>query len=649
MSHQQDAQNNIYRSFQLHQTLQNYESTAGIFSPDGKTFIVGCQDKTIKIKEIQTGRDLQIINCLTEKAVVLAISRDGSILCAGDDRHGITVWDLQTGKILHSFADAHSNVITSLAISPDGKKLISGSWDWSIKVWSLTSGKTKHHLYHKCGVYAVVIAPDGEKFFSAGNTDEIKIWHCQTGRVLQTLHGHLSTVGALAITKDGKFLASGSQINILQNTFDEVALQTGEYRSIKIWDLEMGQEIYSLTGHEDNICALAISDDGQTLVSGSKDQTIKIWNLATVRLIQTLIGHSHTVRLVALSPDQQILASLGNSTLKFWNLSLGQLISSYGGHTASINCLTLSPDGQIFASGSDDRDIKLWDLQTYQEICTLAGQSSGLQVMATSDEEIVSWDTYQDAGRGRSQPGHGDSILCLVFNPTNPQQLISGSADQTIKIWDLAHQKATHTLRGHQDMGFSLAVHPLGKTLISSSKDKTLKLWNLQTGELVKTLMIESWIRNILVGTDTDTFICGGTRAAIQIRHWETGEILRQIGTETDENLAMALSSDRQLLVSSYLGGIIKIWHLATGELKQTIQLNSNSGLAVAISPDHNLIAATGEDNRIDLYDRQTGVHLQSLLGHQRWGVRSIFLSNDGQSIISGGTDNTIKVWKVPI
>lgn len=633
--------------FQITQTLQNYASTAGVFSPDGQVFIVGCQDQTIKIKNVQTGIDVQILEGLTREAVVLAISPDGSILCAGDGNHGITIWDLPTGKIIHYFPNAHSNVITALVISPNGKTLISGSWDWSIKIWNLTSGKITHRLDHKCAVYGLAIAPDGEKFSSAGNTDEIKVWSLKTGMVLQTLKGHLSIVGALAISDNGKFLASGSKIGMLLRTFDEVALKTGQYRSIKIWDIKTGQELNSLTGHNDDICALAISADGKILVSSSEDRTIKVWDLDHGQVQHTLTGHSHWVKVVALSPDQPTLASLGYGTLKFWNLSTGQLLSSYTGHSDSVIRLTPSPDGQVFASGSRDRNIKIWNLQTCQEICTLVGKlDRQLSFIVTSDEEIVSWVPGEagDAPIVRSQPGHSDSVFCMAFNPANSQQLISGSVDKTIKIWDLTLQRVTHTLIGHEDIVFALAVHSQGQTLMSGGKDETLKLWNLQTGELIRTVAAEYWVRNILVGAETDTFICGGKQAAIQIRHWETGEIIRQIGTESDGNLSLDISSDQQFLLSCGTGGIIRVWHLETGELIRRIQ--SSSGYCGAISPDNNLIAVGSDDNTISLFSMKTGEELQTLTGHKKWGVKSLFFSTDGYSIISGGGDGMIKVWK---
>ena len=102
------------------------------------------------------------------------------------------------------------------------------------------------------------------------------------------------------------------------------------------------------------------------------DHTIKLWNLKTGQLIRTLEGHSAQVLSVAISPDGQTLVSGSkDKTIKEWNLNTGQEIRSIQGHLADVNAIAISSHGQMFASASDDKTIKVWNLNTGQEIRTL--------------------------------------------------------------------------------------------------------------------------------------------------------------------------------------------------------------------------------------------------------------------------------------
>ena len=208
----------------------------------------------------------------------------------------------------------------------------------------------------------------------------------QNWRLVHTLKGHSSSVVSVAISPDGETLASGSRDN-----------------TIKLWNLATGQQIRTLQGHSDSVYSVAISTDGQTLASGSADNTIKLWNLATGREIVTLKGHSDSVYSVAISPDGVTLASGSvDNTIKLWNLATGQEIRTLHGHSGWVWCIAISPNGMTLASASGDTTIKLWNLATGQEICTLYGHSS--------------------------------LFYSVAFSPDG-WTLVSGSDDSTINIW----------------------------------------------------------------------------------------------------------------------------------------------------------------------------------------------------------------------
>ena len=204
--------------------------------------------------------------------------------------------------------------------------------------------------------------------------------------VIHTLTGHSDWVFSVAISPDGQTLVSGSRDN-----------------TIKIWQLNTGRELRTLTGHSGYVISLAITPDGQTLVSGSGDKTIKIWQLSTGQELRTLTGHSSYVASVAISPDGQTLVSGSDKTIKIWQLSTGQLLRTLTRHSDSVDALAISPDGQTLVSGAlYDKTIKIWELSAGRELRTLTGHYNGVSSVAISPDG---------------------------------QTLVSGSSDNTIKIW----------------------------------------------------------------------------------------------------------------------------------------------------------------------------------------------------------------------
>ncbi len=288
-----------------------------------------------------------------------------------------------------------------------------------------------NYSYIEGKVNSIAISQDGRTLASGSDDNTIKIWNLSNGQVIRTFNGHSSSVWSVAISSDGKTLASVDSKNI-----------------IKIWNLSNGQVIRTLKGHYAVVYSVAISPDGRTLVSGSDNNTIKILNLSNGQVIRTLKGHSSSVNSVAISPDGKILASVddGKNIIKIWNLSNGQVIRTFKGYPFWVNNVAISPDGRTLASSSGDNIIKIWNLTTGQEISTLKGHSS--------------------------------LVYSVAFSPDG-KILASGSNDKTIKIWNLTTGQEISTLKGHSKSVSSVAFSPDGKILASGSWDATIKIWRL--------------------------------------------------------------------------------------------------------------------------------------------------------------------------
>ncbi|MDJ0707712.1 MAG: DnaJ domain-containing protein [Leptolyngbyaceae cyanobacterium MO_188.B28] len=289
----------------------------------------------------------------------------------------------------------------------------------------------------------------------------------------------------------------------------------------------------------------------------------------------TFIGHTEVVTSVALSRDGRMLVSGSfDKTVKLWSVNSGQLLSTVTGHSREVNCVAFSPNSKLFASGSGDKTIKVWEVVSGRLICTLGGPFSG----------------------------HSEEVKTLAFSPDG-QILISGAADKTIRLWRLSTGKEICTLKGQAGPIFSLAV---------------------------------SW--------DGKIFACGGREKHLRIRQLEDGKLIRSLQGESRYVLSVALSQDGTLLAA---GGLlhIELWDLIRGEKIATLQGHADTVRSLAFSADGETLVSGGYDGAVKLWDPNTGNRIDTLKGHQG-PVSSVAHSLTSPTIVSGSADRTIKLWR---
>lgn len=321
-------------------------------------------EKTTLKQVLSDNNPFQLLKCLyrhstrQSTAYFVVISPDGQLLVSGGSDRTITVRSLRTGKLLCTL-NGHSGSVFAVAISPDGQTLISGGWDKTIQVWNLNTALRQ----------------------SRNPSDGL----------LYTLTGHADGVNCLALSPDGKLLASGS-----------------EDSSINLWDLSTQRQVLrspllTLTGHSEGVRSIAMSPDGQTLVSVSADKTVKLWDLRTGELQHTLEGHLNSLKSVAISPNGQILAVGGlDKIINLWHLQAKELVHTLQWHWDEVNALAFSQDGYTLVSGSRDKTINLWHAGTGILMHTLEG--------------------------------HEDSVAAVALSQDG-QRIVSSSWDNTIRIW----------------------------------------------------------------------------------------------------------------------------------------------------------------------------------------------------------------------
>ncbi len=202
------------------------------------------------------------------------------------------------------------------------------------------------------------------------------------------------------------------------------------------------------------------------------------------------------------------------------------------------------------------------------------------------------------------QTGHSSRVNCGVFAP-NGRWLVTGAADNSIRIWDAEAGLELRALHGHANWIKSLAVSRSGERLASGSNDRTIKLWDVSAGRELLTL------------------------------NGHTGPIE-----------ALAFTPNDKWIVSGSNDHSIKVWEANTGRQAQSLSAHGAAVTALAISPDGKYLASGGTDGAIKIWDTATWKELRSLTKLTK-KTTALAFSPDGRRLMSGSSDGSIVAWNV--
>ncbi|UKZ81833.1 hypothetical protein TrVFT333_009609 [Trichoderma virens FT-333] len=265
-------------------------------------------------------------------------------------------------------------------------------------------------------------------------------------------------------------------------------------------------------------------------------------------------------------------------------------------------------------------------------------------ISGSSDETIKIWDRTTGEIQ-QTLHGHKGSVSSVAFSQDS-KFIASGSRDNTIKIWDSITGKCQQTLHGHTSYVNSVAFSHDSRLIVSGTQDKAIKIWDITTGEIQHTLHgDEDWVSSVAFSHDSRLIVSGSLDGTVKIWDSTTGKLQQTLHGHTYWSKSVAFSHDSRLIVSGALDRTIKIWDSTTGKLQQTLG-NDDRVFSVAISHDSRLIVSGTQDKLIKIWDITTGEIQQTLHGHKD-SVDSVAFSHNSKFIVSGSFDKTIKIWDI--
>jgi WD40 repeat protein len=349
------------------------------FSPNGQLIASASDDSTIRLWNFQ-GQELKKIAGHKSPVSGLSFSPNGQLLASTGEDGFVRLWNLQ-GELVKEW-NAQQNKLWGIVFSLDSQQLATAGGDGTARVWNLQGQELEKFVGHKGPVRSVSFSPDGQQLVSSSDDTMVRIWDLQ-GRELKKFKNnkYASSVNlsAISLSPDGKKIVSG-----------------GDDGTIRLWNLQ-GQPLGEpFKAHLGAVKSVAFSPDGKKIVSGGEDGTdgtIRLWNLHGQRLGKPFEGHLGNVNSVAFSPDnKQIVSGGDDGTIRLWNLQgKGERIFQIYG--PQITSVTFSPDTQRIISGDRTGRILLWNLQDPKEQLPLAAwqtkQSAINSISLSSDGKLL--------------------------------------------------------------------------------------------------------------------------------------------------------------------------------------------------------------------------------------------------------------------
>ncbi|MGB5772792.1 MAG: WD40 repeat domain-containing protein, partial [Crocosphaera sp.] len=283
-----------------------------------------------------------------------------------------------------------NGIIKSLAVSPDGTILLVGTADEKVNAINLEKQEVIYSQMTSVNDYAsIAIGSDG-KVFAIADQKTVAMFSLSDGRKLRSLRGHTGKISDVAISPDGQTLVSVS----------------GDDRTVRIWDLESGELVKTLAENIGPTTHVAFTPDGKMFITGAigNDRTFKFWDATNLELLKTSPKQPGFINDLKVSSDGKQLVAAVRNYVKNWDLSTSQEIKSIKGPSLDINTIALSPDNRTVATANKEGTIMLFDLVTGRKLRTLRG--------------------------------HQGWVLSVAFSPDG-QYLYSGAEDKIVKVWQL--------------------------------------------------------------------------------------------------------------------------------------------------------------------------------------------------------------------
>lgn len=487
------------------------------FSPDSKRVLSGAYDGSIFIWDAETGKELLNLSRHQGYITVVEFSPDGRLVLSASDGEKIAhIWNAETGKELTRLI-GHKDCIWSADFCPDGKHVVTASsaaYSKTIyggeqtdtpRIWDVQNGHELMQLKsdNAYNTHRVEYSTDGKEIMGDSST----IWDAQTGKLLDptvnfiprstlqaspygeldTKHSGINTVRIVTPEKKKGILEKGLlnlwELNTVDLSPDGKRAITLDDNTGRIWDVESGKEVIRLAGIRGEP---VFSPDGNHLLAG-----MELWDAVRGKALFKLIGHTDCVNDHSFSPDGTMVATASDDkTVRLWDVDTGKLKVIYN-HPWGVELTRFSPDNKKIVTVGNNGGIFIWEIASGKQVLKLTGHTGIIEeaqfspdstkiITAGQDRTVRVWDAKSGKELIRLTSLVG-SFPVAQISPDG-KRLITISFNKIPCIWDATSGQKLHELIGITDVVFDASFSPDGKLILTLSMVDGVRVWDAETG-----------------------------------------------------------------------------------------------------------------------------------------------------------------------
>ncbi|MFF3869876.1 NB-ARC domain-containing protein [Micromonospora sp. NPDC001898] len=479
---------------------------------------------------------------------------------------------------------------------------------------------------------------------AVGSDDgQIRLFRDAERTPMAVLAGHRGEVRALAVSPDGNWVVSAS-----------------DDTTIRRWDLKTGMLFNTFHGHSDRVRAVAVAPDGSWIVSASDDGTVRRWNSADATVHEVLRGHTARVRGVAVAPDSRHIASVSDDgTVRLWRTGAGEDEARVlGEHGCVIRDVDFAADGSaVLTAGAHDNLLSLWPVDgrggrrdlvghTSWVMCCRTARRTALAVSGSDDGTLRLWDLTSGSEVARHD-GRNEWVFAIAADVRNDLLYVGTTANRLIRL----DGRPEYTATDQAEVGSGvrgLAVAPRGVLLAGTDSGNLLHIEPRGTSWVTRGLRKLSGrsIRRVQQTAVDGTVVTSCHDGLIHLLRWIDGDLIpvRRIDAGYGSVYEARLLPDGKRLVSVHESGDICL-HTVDGTLLSRVAAHRGPALCLDAGPGGDDVVTGGDDGVVRLVAVSGGtlVDRRVIATHDDW-VGQVTLSPDGTRVASVSDDHTARI-----